>query len=780
MPQIHRLEITGPRLLHDIGFFAGEALRIEVTDLPPGTQLTLTLGRDLDQAPLIQITGTDSFDLSAAMLAVLPEGQTCRFNLWRMDADAPVLVKRGTLTARSSLAPTSLPVLLRAPEVTGQPVVGAMLTLDPGDWGNADSLSQQWLRGGVAVIGQTGLTYTVTEEDTGQVLAARVTASNTQGTSQATALAGTAIGLPVNVTQPQIDTPDPVVGHVLSADPGGWTPVPDSYSYQWQADGTDIAGATLMTLVVTEALLGTRLSVIVAATNTAGTGAPVSSAPTAAVQVAGLVNTDLPELDNNAPAVGDIVTTSPGAWTPTPDSYSYQWRAEGTAIAGATSASFEIGEAQVGAQISVLVTAANSAGSVSAASVATAPVTPGLPVNTLPPAISGDFAYGETLTLFSGAWEPVPDSLTLQWTRDGDPITGATGASHFIGLDDTGKVLGCIVTAGNAAGTVSVAAVGDGPVPDITAPLQMGAPVLTPTSPSSMTVGLSSAPDDGGAPITGYDLRYSTDETIWTTLQDVGDPVEIAELAAATTYYVQSRAGNVAGAGPWSVSGTATTLSATTAVSVVAQAAILNTSASASTYSADFAVQGGADHALVLVVQGAQSDVVTSHSATANGFAMTQAAAVSHSLGGSRPFVAIYVLTAPPVGTVSFLAQLSTGLRSCTLFAFELTGVAVGNPVGSTGAVQTDNANPTVPLTATMNGSLLIGAIATRQGSGAPFAPEPGVTEVSDTSTGSTATSDHSAFVGYRTGVSGLSVPTGATPANLNDAAQVAVEIRPG
>jgi len=82
----------------------------------------------------------------------------------------------------------------------------------------------------------------------------------------------------------------PTVGVALAAYRGQWTGAPDSYSYQWircDADGTsncsDISGRTRYTYTPVSDDVGHTLRVRVVASNTAGDGAPATSAPTGVV-----------------------------------------------------------------------------------------------------------------------------------------------------------------------------------------------------------------------------------------------------------------------------------------------------------------------------------------------------------------------------------------------------------------------------------------------------------------------------------------------------------------
>lgn len=92
------------------------------------------------------------------------------------------------------------------------------------------------------------------------------------------------------------------------------------------------------------------------------------------------VNTTAPSL-SGTPRVGQTLTAQRGSWTGSPTSYRYAWQrcaGDGSAcadIARATGASYALSSADLGRTIRVRVTAANGAGSTSAVSAASAPVT---------------------------------------------------------------------------------------------------------------------------------------------------------------------------------------------------------------------------------------------------------------------------------------------------------------------------------------------------------------------------------------------------------------------
>lgn len=73
-------------------------------------------------------------------------------------------------------------------------------------------------------------------------------------------------------------------------------------------------------------------------------------------------------------AEGEELTVSNGGWLDV-DSYTYQWKADGSNIVGATSKTYTVQVADHGAVLTCVVTGQNEIGSASATSVATDPVT---------------------------------------------------------------------------------------------------------------------------------------------------------------------------------------------------------------------------------------------------------------------------------------------------------------------------------------------------------------------------------------------------------------------
>lgn len=157
-----------------------------------------------------------------------------------------------------------------------------------------------------------------------------------------------------------------------------------------------------------------------------------------------LVNTLLPAI-TGTPQVGLTLTASTGTWTPAPRRYTYQWRADGVAVAGATRSTYVPTSADLGKQITVTVTAYKSGRTpVAASSGGGADVAPGQIENAAPPVISGTPVVDETLSVRPGSWAPAPGSVSYLWRAGGQTIPGATAKTLEITPDMAGKIVAVV------------------------------------------------------------------------------------------------------------------------------------------------------------------------------------------------------------------------------------------------------------------------------------------------------------------------------------------------
>ena len=180
-------------------------------------------------------------------------------------------------------------------------------------------------------------------------------------------------------------------------------------------------------------------SVSVAVTN-------VNDAPTGSVEITGTA-----AVDETLTAVTDTLADEDGL-----GELSYQWKADGADISGATSATLTLSQDEVGKEIAVAVSYTDGGGTdETVTSAATAPVTN---VNDAPTGsveITGTAAEDETLTAVTDtlADEDGLGELSYQWKADGADISGATSATLTLSQDEVGKEIAVAVSYTDGGGT---------------------------------------------------------------------------------------------------------------------------------------------------------------------------------------------------------------------------------------------------------------------------------------------------------------------------------------
>jgi hypothetical protein len=118
-------------------------------------------------------------------------------------------------------------------------------------------------------------------------------------------------------------------------------------------------------------------------------------------------NTAAPVL-SGTPAVGQLLSCSPGTWTGSPPVYAYQWLRDGSPIAAATSAGYTIASADQGHQFSCQVSAGNLAGSAQAtsSSVAIPPDTSAPSITITTPANGATYTQGQVVDASYACTDP--------------------------------------------------------------------------------------------------------------------------------------------------------------------------------------------------------------------------------------------------------------------------------------------------------------------------------------------------------------------------------------
>jgi large repetitive protein len=386
-------------------------------------------------------------------------------------------------SAETSPVAAILPSNTLLPSITGLLQDGQLLSVGTGSWSGSGPIaySFQWQLcdalgfGCVDIAGAKGASLALTAGDIGGTLDVVVTATNAAGsTSVTTPLSGLIAGiLPSNSLLPAV-TGLLQDGQLLGIDTGAWSgSEPISFSYQWQLCDAlgeacaNISEATGSSFALSALDIGKTLDVVVTATNAAG-----STSVTTPVTglIAGLLpsNTALPSIAGTL-IDGSLLSAGTGSWSGSePISYAYQWQLCNSSggscnnISEATSSTLKLLTSFIGSTLRVVVTAKNAAGSTSATSSATGLIGALLPSNTALPSIAGTLIDGSLLSAGTGSWSgSEPISYAYQWQQCNSVgascanISEATGSTLKLVTSLVGSTLRVVVTAKNAAGSVS-------------------------------------------------------------------------------------------------------------------------------------------------------------------------------------------------------------------------------------------------------------------------------------------------------------------------------------
>jgi Putative Ig domain len=129
-----------------------------------------------------------------------------------------------------------------------------------------------------------------------------ITASNGVSPAATQRFTLTVIGPPHDLTRPKISG-TAKSGHTLTCSPGTWGPNPDVIFYEWEVDGTPIAGATGNTYEVQAIDEGTTLNCTVIEASAAGAGNPA---------ISNAISIPVPHVKGCPPATGSLSGTTLG------------------------------------------------------------------------------------------------------------------------------------------------------------------------------------------------------------------------------------------------------------------------------------------------------------------------------------------------------------------------------------------------------------------------------------------------------------------------------------
>ncbi|RZI80889.1 MAG: hypothetical protein EOP38_21070 [Rubrivivax sp.] len=289
-------------------------------------------------------------------------------------------------------------------------------------------------------------------------------------------------------------------------------------SYQWQRDGTPIAGATGSSYTTPTLHMGdngAKYHVVIS-----GANASVTSA-TAILTVTpiGLALAAQPQAQ--AAKDGDVVSFDVVATGSEP--IEYQWQRDGIAIVGANKSTFTTSALTVGDNAAVFkVLIRNPAGAVSSQE-ARLTVTAVAPrIVTSPDSVTTSDGALVSFNVTAAGSEP----LHYQWFRNGSPISGATNSSYSATVAYAGSGDRYAVQVSNVAGQIGSAAA--------VATVNAAAPSIT-QHPASTTIATGASASFGVTARGTAPLGYQ-----WQRSQDDGRTWQDISGASSATYTIKS------------------------------------------------------------------------------------------------------------------------------------------------------------------------------------------------------------------------------------------------
>ena len=441
-------------------------------------------------------------DGAAYTFSVTASGSAPMTYQWRRNGVAIAGATAATLTATASAADagsydcvvgnrcgnvTSSPASLTVdsvPLVTNQPVAraacpGESVTFSIEATG-AGPVTFQWRRDGQAIAGATASVFTLAAASAGDGGSYDCIATNRCGSSTSASATLTVNSAPVVVASPA-STATCLGSSVQFSVSATGSPAP---TFAWKRNGAIIPGQTGSTLSIASVQAGDSGDYVCIATNACGSLTSSTATLTVRTPVTITISPSPVTACDSASVSFSVAASGTGPLT-------YQWRRNGSAVAGQTAATLQLSATSGLAGVYDCVVS-NVCGSV-ASSLATLTVESAPSIATQP--IGAGACLGQPASFTVVATGAAP--LLYQWRRNGSPIAGATDATFTVAsvTQADGASYDCIVS--NRCGSVtSVAAV---------LTVYPGVEITTQPSPAPLILGTTasfSVGVSGGEPVT--------------------------------------------------------------------------------------------------------------------------------------------------------------------------------------------------------------------------------------------------------------------------------------
>jgi len=301
---------------------------------------------------------------------------------------------------------------------------------------SGSNLSYQWKKDGADVSGATKANYTIGSANPIDAGSYTVVVSSAAGSVTSNAAILTVSSKPVIITHPQSQTVNEGASVTFSVNASG-----NGLSYQWKKDGTVISGATQASYTIGSVKSNNAGSYTVTVTNSAGSVTSDAAILTVTSKPIIITHPQSQTVNEGASVTFSVSASGNGL--------NYQWKKDGTAISGATQASYTIGSVKKNDAGRYTVTVTNSVGSVTSnAAILTVIFTP--TITTQPQSQTVNEGGSVTFSVNASG-----NGLSYQWKKDGTAISGATQANYTISNVKSNNAGSYTVTVTNSAGSVT-------------------------------------------------------------------------------------------------------------------------------------------------------------------------------------------------------------------------------------------------------------------------------------------------------------------------------------